>query len=130
MKILARFLMVGALAISASAALADSPAAIAPRDPSFARAESSFNSFASEWMKKMEAAEASEKRNAKGGGYRGYGEGFKIELKPTGSTTAPYVGLLRYQEHKCAAGSGDACQVASTTAVTEIFRFQGGRWVY
>ena len=130
MKTLSRFIIAGAFALSTSGALADSPAAIAPSDPSFERAETAFQSFAEDWMKKMGAAAANEKRNAKGGAYRGYGEAFKIELKPTGSTTAPYVGLLRYEEHKCAADGGAACQIAGTTAVTEIFRFQGGRWVY
>jgi hypothetical protein len=129
MKSVSRVLMVGVFAL-ASAALAGEPAKIAPSDPGAAKAESAFQSFASEWMKKMEAAEAHEKKTASGGAYRGYGEDFKIELKPTGSPSAPYVGLLRYQEHQCAAGGGSDCKIVATTAVTEIFRFQGGRWVY
>jgi len=130
MKTLARLLMVSAIACAGAAASAAEPASIAPNDPALAKAEASFQTFASEWMRKMAAAEAHEKAKAKGGGYRGYDDAFKIELKPTGSQTAPYVGLLRYQEHQCAAGSGASCQVTSSTAVTEIFRFQGGRWVY
>jgi hypothetical protein len=129
MKTVARLLMVGALAYAASAS-AGEPASIAPSDPSLAKAEASFKSFASDWMRKMAAAEAHEKAKANGGSYRGYDDDFRIELKPTGSPTAPYVGLLRYQEHQCAAGGGATCKVTSTTAVTEIFRFQGGRWVY
>jgi len=129
MRILARLLMVGAVACAATAS-AGEPASIAPSDPSLAKAEASFQSFASEWMRKMAAAEAHEKAKANGGVYRGYDDAFKIELKPTGSQTAPYVGLLRYQEHQCAAGGGGSCKATSTTAVTEIFRFQGGRWVY
>jgi hypothetical protein len=129
MRTFSRLLVVGAI-LCAGAAQADSPAAIAPSDPGMARAEASFQSFAEDWMKKMEAAEKHAKTQAGGGAYRGYDDGFRIELKPTGSTAAPYVGLLRYQEHQCAAGSGSACKVTSTTAVTEIFRFQGGRWVY
>jgi hypothetical protein len=121
--------MVGALVCSGAAG-ASEPAAIAPSDPGLERAESSFEAFAEDWMKKMEAAEAHAKRQAGGGAYRGYDGAFKIELKPTGSAAAPYVGLLRYQEQQCAAGSGPACKVTSTTQVTEIFRFQGGRWVY
>jgi hypothetical protein len=129
MKTVLRFLLAGALAWAGAAAFAE-PAAIAPRDPGYAKAEAAFQSFAADWMKKMSAAEAHERQKANGGAYRGYGDDFKIELKPTGSPTAPYVGLLRYQEHQCAAGSGARCQVVGTTAVTEIFRFQDGRWVY
>ena len=130
MKALARLLMVGAVTCAAAAVNASEPAAIAPSDPALAKAEASFQTFASEWMRKMAAAEAHEKAKAGGGAYRGYDDAFKIELKPTGSPTAPYVGLLRYQEHQCAAGGGASCKATSTTAVTEIFRFQGGRWAY
>ena len=129
MKALTGLLMLGALAF-AGAAGAGEPAKIASSDPSLARAEASFHDFAEEWMRKMESAEAHARKQAAGGAYRGYADGFKVELKPTGSTAAPYVGLLRYQENQCAAGSESACKVTSTTAVTEIFRFQGGRWVY
>ena len=129
MKTLVRLVTVSAF-VWAGAAFASEPAAIAPSDPSMSRAQSSFQTFASEWMQKMAAAEAHERKTAQGRAYRGYGDDFKIELKPTGSASAPYVGLLRYQEHQCAAGSADSCKVTSTTAVTEIVRFQGGRWVY
>jgi hypothetical protein len=130
MKTLNRLLMAGAIVCSAAAAQAREPAAIAPNDPGMARAESSFHDFAEAWMRKMAAAEAHSKKQASGGAYRGYDDDFKVELKPTGSSAAPYVGLLRYREHQCAAGSGSGCKVTSTTQVTEIFRFQGGRWVY
>ncbi len=120
----------GALSLVCTAALAGPPASIPANDPAMARAEASFQDFAKGWMKKMEAAEAENRARAQGATFRGYDDDFKIELKPTGSGSAPYVGLLRYQEHECAAGSGSGCTVASTTAVTEIFRFQGGRWVY
>jgi hypothetical protein len=130
MKVWGRLFLAGALAFAWTTASAGDPAAIAPSDPGLSRAEDSFHDFAEEWMKKMDAAEAHAKKQAAGGAYRGYAEGFKVELKPTGSTAAPYVGLLRYEEHQCAAGSGSGCKVTSTTAVTEIFRFQAGRWVY
>jgi hypothetical protein len=128
MKGLTRLLLVGALSCG-GAALAE-PASVAPSDPALARAEASFQSFAAEWMRKMSAAEAHAKKTAGGGAYRGYADDFKVELKPTGSASAPYVGLLRYQEHQCAAGGDAECKVMGTTAVTEIFRFQGGRWIY
>jgi hypothetical protein len=130
MKTLIRLVTMSAFVWTGAAALASEPAAIAPSDPALAKAEASFQSFASDWMRKMDAAEAHEKKNAQGSGYRSYGDEFKIELKPTGSSTAPYVGLLRYQEHQCAPGGSSTCKVTRTTAVTEIFRFQGGRWVY
>jgi hypothetical protein len=128
MKSLTRLVLIGALAVGGSAYA--EPASLAPGDPGLERAEASFQSFAAEWMKKMSAAEAHAKKTAAGGAYRGYDDDFKVELKPTGSSSAPYVGLLRYQEHQCAAGGGAVCKVTSTTAVTEIFRFQGGRWIY
>jgi hypothetical protein len=65
--------------------------------------------------------------------YRGYDDkDFKIELKPTGHSQAPYVGILRYREslYQCPDKSTAQCTVAETTPVTEIFRFQDGRWVY
>jgi len=130
MKALTRLLMAGAIVCGSAVTSTGEPAAIAPSDPALARAEATFQSFASDWMKKMAAAEAHGKATASGGAYRGYADEFKIELKPTGSAAAPYVGLLRYQERQCAAGGASSCQVTSTTAVTEIFRFQGGRWVY
>ena len=123
-------LVAGGLSLASAAALAGPPASIPANDPAMARAEASFQDFAKGWMKKMEDAEAGNRARAQGGSYRGYDDDFKIELKPTGNTTAPYVGLLRYQEHQCAPGSGSTCNVASSTAVTEIFRFQGGRWIY
>jgi hypothetical protein len=130
MKALTRLLMAGAIVCGYAVTSSGEPAAIAPSDPGLVRAEATFQSFASDWMKKMAAAEAHGKATAGGRAYRGYADEFKIELKPTGSSAAPYVGLLRYQEHQCAAGGGSSCKVTSTTAVTEIFRFQGGRWVY
>ena len=117
--------------------LAD-PAAIpdaAPED-----AESSFRSFASSWMTKVQRHESAERRkpSVEPGAstpmvtYRGYGDDFSIELRPTGHASAPYVGLLRYEEHvySCRSAKAENCSVASTTPVTEIFRFQNGRWSY
>lgn len=123
-------LVAGAVAFSASTGFAGPPASIPANDPAMARAEASFQDFAKGWMQKMKAAEVSNRQHANGGSYRGYDDDFKIELKPTGSATAPYVGLLRYREQQCAPGSDSSCKVASTTQVTEIFRFQGGRWIY
>ncbi len=121
----------------ASSALAGPPAAIPSSDPAHERAERSFNEFAKGWMQKMARAEsdnrAHPKREAGGGAsYRGYDDDFQIELKPTGSASAPWVGILRYHElmYSCADPAAKSCNTSKTTRVTEIFRFQGGKWVY
>ena len=64
-----------------------------------------------------------------GTGYTGYGDDYRMELKPTGHAAAPYVGILRYQQLRCA-DAARTCKVAGRSPVTEIFRFQNGRWVY
>jgi len=130
------FVMLGC----ASVALANPPAAIPKTDPAHERAERSFNEFASSWMQKMERLEAANRAKPKlesiGGmtvaNYRGYAEDFNIELKPTGSKTAPWVGILRYNEMQfsCADQAATRCSPSKTTRVTEIFRFQGGKWIY
>ena len=64
--------------------------------------------------------------------YRGFEEGFTVELRPTGHPAAPFVGILRYNEqvYSCNGVDASKCSVASSLPVTEIFRYQGGRWVY
>jgi hypothetical protein len=64
--------------------------------------------------------------------YRGFDDGFTVELRPTGHPTAPFVGILRYNEqvYSCDGVDASKCTVASSLPVTEIFRYQGGRWVY
>lgn len=104
------------------------------------QASRSFERFAASWMERMERTEAenrSEPRVTSQEGrtyvtYRGYAEGFDTELRATGSAQTPYVGVLRYQEilFACADRSATRCRAASRTPVTEIFRFQDGRWVY
>ena len=124
----------------ASVAFAAPPAAIPKTDPAHQRAERSFNEFAAGWMQKMERLETANRAKPKlesmGGAtiasYRGYAEDFKIELKPTGSKAAPWVGILRYHEMQfsCAGKTATRCSPSKTTRVTEIFRFQGGKWIY
>ena len=64
--------------------------------------------------------------------YRGYGDRYSVELRPTGHARAPYVGLLHYTElvYSCRTVEAESCQVASSVPVTEIFRFRNGRWSY
>jgi len=124
----------------ASAAWSNPPAAIPKNDPAQARAERSFNDFASTWMQKMKRIETANRAKPKlesvGGttvaSYRGYADDFDIELKPTGSKSAPWVGILRYNElqFSCADSAAHSCSPSKRTRVTEIFRFQGGKWVY
>ena len=81
------------------------------------KVEASFRAFASTWLEKMRKAGAA--KNAPGG-FRTIRDAFETELRPTGNKQAPWVGLLRYCE-----------QTASkSTIVTEIFRFQAGKWQY
>jgi hypothetical protein len=120
----------------AATASANPPAAIPNTDPAHQRAERSFNDFAKSWMQKMERVETQNRAHPKVASgvasYRGYADDFQIELKPTGSKTAPWVGILRYNEmlFTCADQLARSCSPSKTTRVTEIFRFQGGKWVY
>jgi hypothetical protein len=129
-------LVISVLALlAAPPVFGDSPAAIA--DSGNERAKMSFETFAKGWMEKAQRLEAAQKEkpairpgaSAPLVTYRGYGEDYSVELRPTGHAQAPYIGLLRYTEHlySCA---DEECTVASTIPVTEIFRFQDGRWVY
>jgi hypothetical protein len=127
------------LLLSPSLSLAGPPAAI-PEDDSHQRTLRSFKSFASDWMGKMERVETHNRTSPQvrpqGARnlitYKGYGSDFKIEIKHTGYARAPFVGVLRYSEQlfTCVDERATRCRVASTTPVTEIFRFQDGRWVY
>ena len=133
-----RFVLLSALLLTATAAHADSPAALA--NPAHTRAEASFHRFADEWMQKVRALELEHRSNptVKDAAtrplvtYRGYGEDYSTELRPTGHPRAPYVGLLRYTEHvySCETMEAESCRIASTVPVTEIFRYQNGRWSY
>ena len=127
-----------ALLLMAAPALADNVAAI----PNSAdeRARTSFSDFARSWMAKMREHEVQNRKNptVQPGPsenvvtYRGIGEDFTVELRPTGHPSAPFVGILRYDEqvYSCNEANASKCSVASTLPVTEIFRYQGGRWIY
>lgn len=128
-----------ALALAAPGlAAAESPAAIPAPEQQGVR--TAFERFASGWMEKVRRMESEQRRSptvrpgpdAPVVTYRGYGDDFTIELRPTGHASAPYVGILRYSEHLYSCTSVDAtnCSIASTVPVTEIFRYEGGRWVY
>lgn len=128
-------LLVAALLLVSTAALAGAPADLG--DPGDANAHASFQRFAKSWMDKVKKLEAENRQKptvqASASGtqttYRGYGDDFSIELRPTGQSVAPYIGLLRYTElvYSCVQ---ERCSVASSVPVTEIFRMQNGRWIY
>jgi hypothetical protein len=127
-----------AVCLAAAPSLAEPPASI----PGAAqeRARDSFARFAQAWMDKVQRLAAEERRNPtiRPGAaeavvtYRGYGEDFSVELRPTGHPDSPFVGLLRYSEllYTCTDPKASDCTVASSVPVTEIFRFQEGRWIY
>jgi hypothetical protein len=122
----------------AAPALALPPATFAPGEQEQAR--QSFALFADDWMAKVQRLEEHDRQNPtiRPGAsdplvtYRGYGDEFSIELRPTGLPKAPFVGLLRYMEllYSCTDARAGDCRIASSMPVTEIFRFQDGRWIY
>jgi hypothetical protein len=126
------------LLLMAAPIIADDVAAIP--DSADERARTSFSDFARSWMAKMQENEARNRKNpiVQPGPsenivtYRGFDEGFTVELRPTGHPVAPFVGILRYNEqvYSCNGVDASKCSVASSLPVTEIFRYQGGRWVY
>ncbi len=127
-----------ALLLTAAPIIADDVAAIP--DSADERARTSFSDFARSWMAKMQENEAQNRKNpiVQPGPseniitYRGFDEGFTVELRPTGHPVSPFVGILRYNEqvYSCNGVDASKCSVASSLPVTEIFRYQGGRWVY
>lgn len=124
------------LGIGATPVAAGSPASIPDANES---ARNSLQEFAKTWMGKMERNEAQNRQqpSVRPGAsenvitYRGFGDDYQVELRPTGHPAAPFVGILRYTEqvYTCRA-AGTRCSVASSVPVTEIFRYQSGRWVY
>jgi hypothetical protein len=142
------FGLLPAAAHAADPAPAKTAAATKPAAPKVAKsgavtqesAQAAFDSFAREWMKKMHAGSISVRESNKVTAkksnatlkFNQYADEFTTELKRTSSTSAPFVGLLRYveKEYACADATDAKCQVASETNVTEIFRFERGQWIY
>jgi len=126
-----------ALMLVGSSASADSPAATSPVNVEDG-VRAAFETFAQNWMAKVQRMADEQKPAARPGAtatqvtYRDYGDDFTVELRPTGHAVAPYVGILRYQEqvYSCRNLASNDCTLSSQVPVTEIFRYQGGRWVY
>lgn len=119
------------------AAFAQAAAKPAPKKgPDAASVKASFDVFASDWMDRMQRVEDDNRRSPKieagTTSYRGYGNDFRVEIKPTGYAPAPYVGVLRYEEQMfgCSDARATQCRMVSRIPVTELFRYQDGRWVY
>jgi hypothetical protein len=118
--------------------MAGPPASASVSDAGRSRAEGQFHEFAKKWMsnvKRLQTQDRSKPTLTSAGGqstYRGYGDDYSIELRPTGHPTAPFVGLLRYTElmYSCPTPGAANCTVASKVPVTEIFRYENGRWSY
>jgi hypothetical protein len=137
-RAIARGACIALVLLLPAAACATPPAA--PAEPVDQGARLSFSRFAKDWMGKMQRLQVKNRAqpSVRPGAtkpvvtFRGYGSDFTTELKATGHPQAPYVGILRYLEHlyTCTDPDGKRCSLASTTPVTEIFRFQNGRWVY
>jgi hypothetical protein len=130
-------------AFFAAPALADnlddsSPAAI--RNSGNDQARTQLKSFAKNWIAKMRSVETQNRKNPKirpGASasvtsYRGFGDDYTVEVRPTGRPTAPYIGILRYSEqvYTCRDSNASKCSVSASSPVTEIFRYKAGQWVY
>ena len=92
------------------------------------KVETSFQAFSKTWISKLRSAAA--KRPA--GERSRILDSFETELRPTGSEKAPWIGILRYCQQKlsCASAAEATCSPASSSIVTELFRYQGGEWIY
>jgi hypothetical protein len=125
-----------ASAALASAALAQAAKPAPKAGPDAASVKASFDAFASDWMDRMQRVEDDNRRSPRMDSgrpsYRGYGDDFRVEIKPTGYAPAPYVGVLRYEEqtYGCSDARATQCRMVSRIPVRELFRYQDGRWVY
>lgn len=105
-----------------------------------------FESFQSEWMKKLtqhgiygpekvsfEEVKGQKKVVAR---YSELGEVKEARVKKTDSKGCPFVGILSYEEKICESEGttrNDAAKgpfACGTRTVTEVFRFANGKWVY
>jgi len=89
----------------------------------------SFEAFSRAWVDKMKAVSAARATAAARNTLR---NSYEMELRPTGSALAPWVGILSYCEiaMKCVGPREEQCTPSSSTLVREMFRYQGGNWIY
>ncbi|MEJ5364191.1 MAG: hypothetical protein WHS86_03750 [Desulfosoma sp.] len=105
-----------------------------------------FESFRAEWMKKLtqhgnygpenisfEEIKGQKKVVAR---YSELGEFKEARVKKTDNKGCPFVGILSYEEKVCESEGKSRNEAAKgpfacgTRAVTEVFRFANGKWVY
>jgi hypothetical protein len=113
------------IAVGSAAYAEDRPAPAAIAHGGDAQVRAAFDQFAQQWMVKVEKNALP----APNGGHREYAD-YSIELRATGQSSAPYVGLLRYTENLVECSAPGQCTATAAIPVTEIFRFERGRWVY
>ena len=124
------------VAAAAAGAQAAPPAALDPSPELPAWVRSSFEVFADDWMANLTRHERRTARELGSTGsadhHRRFGRYYEVELRPTGRAAVPFVGILRYTEERwrCAKASQSRCNLDSRNAVSEVFRFQDGRWIY
>jgi hypothetical protein len=136
-----RWLTAGALVATlslAGAAQAD-PAKVGEDGPTEA-AFRAFGAFARSWMSDMEQRESANRSKPiiqqhsgrQVATYTGYAPEWNVEVHPTGDRSAPYVGVLHYEEQSftCRDGTTRDCSLAGSTPVTEVFPYRDGTWKY
>ena len=98
-----------------------------------AQARSAFDSFTETWMEKLRGSSALRTvSTGSGSTIKRFSTSHSEEVKPTGSPANPYVGVLHYTEesYNCSDSAQRNCTLVDSTPVTEIFRYQNGKWVY
>ena len=98
-----------------------------------AQARSAFDSFTQTWMDKLRSSSAIRTVSTSSGStVKRFSTSHTEEVKPTGSPSNPFVGVLHYTEesYNCSDAAQRNCTLVESTPVTEIFRFQNGKWVY
>jgi hypothetical protein len=120
--------LVAVLFVVALAGCAASSAANHRESPAVeAQVRSAFDSFTQNWMEELRGSALHTGRTVKR-----FSTTHTEEVKPTGSVSNPYVGILHYTEesYNCSDAAQRNCTLVESTPVTEIFRFQNGKWVY
>ena len=113
-----------------------------------AKVEEGFVAFQKDWMQKLrthgkygehtaQVAEAKEGAGMFSAEYDDLTEPTSFEVKKTDVKATPYVGVIHYEKRKysCRAKTAEQAklgpyEIASSSEVTEIFRYSNGKWVY
>jgi hypothetical protein len=98
-----------------------------------AQARAAFDVFTQTWMDKLRSSSAIRTVSTSSGStVKRFSTTHTEEVKPTGSASNPFVGVLHYTEesYSCSDAAQRNCTLVDSTPVTEIFRYQNGKWVY